>query len=63
MMIFNNTSADFVMISVENYHNFEQNEDRATVILKWTDFIIETGFNFLLFTKVGSVLWFPTIVK
>ena len=38
MIIFNNTSADFVLISVENDHNFEQNEDRATVILKWTDF-------------------------
>ena len=29
MIIFENTSADFVLISVENYHNFEQNEDRA----------------------------------
>ena len=38
MIIFNNTSADFVLISVENDHIFEQNEDRATVILKWTDF-------------------------
>ena len=36
MIIFNNsTSADFVLISVENDHNFEQYEDRATVILKW----------------------------
>ena len=34
MIIFNNTSVDFVLISVENDHNFEQNEDRATVILK-----------------------------
>ena len=33
MIIFNNTSADFVLILVENDHNFEQNEDRATVIL------------------------------
>ena len=40
MIISNNTSADFVLISVENDHNFEQNEDRATVILKWTDFKI-----------------------
>ena len=31
MIIFNDTSADFVLISVENDHNFEQNEDRATV--------------------------------
>ena len=31
MIIFNNTSADFVLISVENDHNFEQNENRATV--------------------------------
>ena len=23
---------------IENYHNFERNEDRATVFLKWTDF-------------------------
>ena len=38
MIIFNNTSADFVLISVENDHNFEQNEDHATVILKWMDF-------------------------
>ena len=38
MIIFNNTSAEFVLISVENDHNFEQNEDCATVILKWTDF-------------------------
>ena len=22
----------------KNYHNFERNEDRATVLLKWTDF-------------------------
>ena len=27
-------SADFVLISVENDHNFEQNKDRATVIFK-----------------------------
>ena len=27
-------SADFVLISVENDHNFEQNENLATVILK-----------------------------
>ena len=33
-----NTSADFVLISVENDHIFEQKEDRATVILKRTDF-------------------------
>ena len=39
MIILNNTSADFVLISVENDHNFEQNEDRVTVILKWTDFM------------------------
>ena len=38
MITFNNTSADFVLISVENGHNFEQNEDRATVILKSMDF-------------------------
>ena len=38
MIIFNDTSADFVLISVENDHNFEQNENLATVILKWTDF-------------------------
>ena len=38
MIIFNNTSADFVLISVENDHNFEQNEDPATVILKWMVF-------------------------
>ena len=38
MIIFNNISAYFVLISVENDHNFKQNEDRATVILKWTDF-------------------------
>ena len=23
---------------IENYHNFERTEDRATVFLKWTDF-------------------------
>ena len=23
---------------IEKYHNFERNEDRATVFLKWTDF-------------------------
>ena len=38
VMIFNNTSADLVLISVdvfiENYHNFERTEDRATVFLK-----------------------------
>ena len=38
MIIFNNTSADFLLISVEIDHNFEQNEDLTTVILKWTDF-------------------------
>ena len=38
MIIFNNTSADFVLISVENDHNFGQNEDCATAILKWADF-------------------------
>ena len=38
MIIFNNKLADFVLISVENDHNFEQNEDPAAVILKWTDF-------------------------
>ena len=46
MIIFNNTSADFVLILVENDHNFEQNEDRATVILKWTDFNINIFSNF-----------------
>ena len=40
MTILIDTSADFVLISVENDHNFEQNEDRVTVILKWTDFSI-----------------------
>ena len=25
---------------IENDHNFEKNEDRATVFLKWKDFII-----------------------
>ena len=30
MIIFGNTSTDFVLIAVENYHNFEQNKDRAT---------------------------------
>ena len=44
MIIFNNTSADFVLISVENDHNFEQTEDRATVILKWTDFSSNTFY-------------------
>ena len=39
MIIFDNTSADFVLISVENYHDIGQNEDLATVILKCTDFI------------------------
>ena len=34
MFIFDNKSADFA----ENDHNLEQNEDRATVILKSTDF-------------------------
>ena len=24
---------------IEKYHNFKRNEDRATVFLKWTDFI------------------------
>ena len=43
MIIFNNTSAYFGLISVENDHNFEQNGDRATVILKWTDFKQETS--------------------
>ena len=44
MIIFNDTSADFVLISVENDHNFEQNEDHATVILKWMDFTKEMNF-------------------
>ena len=34
MIIFNNTLADFVLISVGTDHNFEQNEDHATVTLK-----------------------------
>ena len=40
MVIFNNASADFVLISadVENDRNFEKTEDHATVFLKWTDF-------------------------
>ena len=33
MIIFNNTSADFVLISFENDHNLKQNEDGATVIV------------------------------
>ena len=37
MILFNNTSADFVLNSVENDHIFEHNEDCATVILKSTD--------------------------
>ena len=38
VFIFNNISADFVLVSVdfiENYHNFERTEDRAIL---WTDF-------------------------
>ena len=36
-------SQNFVAFSeymnfIENDHNFEQNEDRVTVFLKWTDF-------------------------
>ena len=59
MIIFNNTSADFVLISVENYHNLEQNEDRATVILKPTDFgSLEgyqcTSFNYIILQVRGS---------
>ena len=40
MIIFNNTSSDFVLIlqSIENDHNFERTEDRAAVFLKGTDF-------------------------
>ena len=43
MIIFNNTSADFVLISADvllkiTICNFDKTEDRATVFLKWTDF-------------------------
>ena len=38
MTIFNSTSADFVLICIENGHSFKWNEDRVTVFLKWTDF-------------------------
>ena len=43
MIIFTNTSEDFVLISadfkyIENDHNFDRTEDRPTVFLKWTDF-------------------------
>ena len=42
MTIFNNISADFVLMSadyiIENGHSFEWNEDPVTVFLKWTDF-------------------------
>ena len=44
MTIFNNTSADFVLISVENDHNFERTEDRATVFLKWMTLTISIIF-------------------
>ena len=38
---------------IENDHNFERNEDRATVFLKWTDFIA------LYFYRSQNVLgWF-----
>ena len=46
MTIFNNTWADFALISVENDHDFEQNEDRAIVIWKWTDFSEEIILSF-----------------
>ena len=52
-LVFNNTSADFALISVENDHNFEQNEDRATVILKWTDF--RSMYSTSYFTFAGLV--------
>ena len=38
MVLFNIASADFVLICMEKYHNFERNEDHETVFLKWTDF-------------------------
>ena len=42
MTIFNNISADFVLMSadyiIENGHSFEWNEDPVTVFLKWMDF-------------------------
>ena len=38
VILFNTTSADIKTKTVEKYHNFERNEDRATVFLKWTDF-------------------------
>ena len=28
----------YFLICIEKYHNFERNEDLATVFLKWTDF-------------------------
>ena len=55
MVIFNITSADFVLICIENDHNFERNEDRATVFLKWTDFKTQVqnfvGFIFVAILK------------
>ena len=34
LVLFNITSAAFVLICIEKYHNFERNEDRAIVFLK-----------------------------
>ena len=52
MIIFNNTSADFVLLSVENYRNLEQNEDGSTVILKPTDFGSLEGYQCALFNYI-----------
>ena len=35
----------FVLICIEMYHNFERNENRATVFLKWTNFSFLTKSN------------------
>ena len=52
LVLFNITSAAFVLICIEKYHNFERNEDRAIVFLKWTDFTqkVQLGLSF-----VGSI--------
>ena len=38
VVLFIITSADFVLICIEKYDDFERNEAYETVFLKWTDY-------------------------
>ena len=52
---------------IENYHNFERNEYRATVFLKWTDFrtydIISVSLAIFLSPIVPKELWVSNSVS